>query len=330
MKFRTLVRAFMPTLVLSAAVCGGQAVAQSGDYPNRPIKVVVPFPPGGGVDVITRMVGQQLAADYGQSVIVENRPGAGTLIAASAVADSPKDGYTLMAITADTLTVASSLQKNPVTIPEETLLPVTQIVRTPLFLAVRPESPIKSLEEFVETARKRPGELSYGSAGIGTSHHLAMELLTSKAQIDVRHVPYKGSSPALADLLGGHIDVMLLESPLALPQMAGNKVRVLGITTATRSDMAPDVKTLSEQGIADYAAASWMGIAVPRDTPAAIVERLQHGVRDAILSPEVSKRLRDMGLEPFVSESPEAFEAYATSERQRWTAIIKERGITLD
>ena len=317
-------------LLLSLLAMQPFASANAQAFPDKPIRVVVPFPPGGGVDVITRMLGDKLTAIWGQPLVIDNKPGAGTLIGASAVATSAADGYTILAATADTLAVAAALQSKPITVPEKTLTPLTQIVRTPLFIAVRPDSPYKTLANFVDAARKSPGALSYGSAGVGTIHHMAMELFDAQARIDVKHAAYRGSSPALADLMAGVLDVAVLESPLALPQIKGGKIRVLAISTETRSSMAPDVPTIAEQGYPGYAAISWMGFAVPRGTPAAIADKLFTGIRDAIESPDVAQKLRAIGLEPMTSKSPADFEAFAEGERHRWAAIIKAKNIQAD
>ncbi|MGO4394469.1 Bug family tripartite tricarboxylate transporter substrate binding protein [Variovorax sp. M-6] len=325
MKLKTVVRGLLLVSSLVAAQAFVPALADS--FPNKPIRVVVPFAAGGGADVIARMVGDRLTATWGQPIVVDNKPGAGTLIGAQAVATSPADGYTVLAATADTLAVAAALQSKPITLPEKTLTPLTQIVRTPLFIAVKPDSPYKTLAGFVDAARKNPGGLSYASAGIGTIHHMAMELFDAQAKIDVKHVAYRGSSPALADLLAGVVDVAIIDSPVALPQIKGGKIRVLAVTTEARSAMAPDVPTIAEQGYPGYASMSWMGFAVPRGTPPAVVDRLYQGIHDAIESPEVSQRLRAMGLEPVTSKSPAEFESFAETERARWTGVIKAKNL---
>lgn len=316
---------------LSLCLAAPQLFAQSvAPYPNKPIRVVVPFPPGGGVDVITRMLGDRLAAQWGQPIVIDNKPGAGTLIGASNVTTSPADGYTVLAATADTLAVAAALQSKPVVLPHESLLGLTQIVRTPLFIAVKPDSAYKTLADFVSEARKRPGALTYGSAGVGTIHHMAMEVFAAQARIDVKHVPYRGSLAALSELMGGLLDVVVVDSPSALPQMKGGKIRVLAISTEARSVMAPDVPTIAEQGFPGYSTMTWMGFAVAKGTPAPIVERLFNGIRDAIESPEIGVKLRAMGLEPATSKSPADFAAFAEAERVRWTAIIKSKGIAAE
>ncbi|MCA0241140.1 MAG: tripartite tricarboxylate transporter substrate binding protein [Proteobacteria bacterium] len=303
------------------------ALAQTASFPSKPMRIVVPFPPGGGVDMIARLIGDKLTAQWGQPVVIENKPGAGTLIAAQAVASAAADGYTLMAATVDTLAVAAALQPKPVTLPEKTLTPVTQIVRTPLFIAVRPDSPFTGLPQLIEAARKAPGALSYGSAGIGTSHHMAMELLGIQAKIEVKHVPYRGSSPALSDLFSGVLDFAVLDSPVAVAQLKGGKIRVLAISTEARSPIAPEVPTIAEQGFPGFSALSWMGFAVAVDTPPAIVDKLHAGIRAAVESPDVAQRLRAIGLEPVVSASPADFKRYVDAERSRWTALIKAKNI---
>lgn len=321
---KTFLRAAVAALSAAAVPA---ARAQAAPFPNKAIRLVVPFPPGGGVDVIGRLIGEKLTAQWGQPVVIENKPGAGTLIAAQGVATAPADGYTVMAATVDTLAVAAALQSKPVTQPEKTLMPVTQIVRTPLFITVRPESPFTSLAQLVDAARKAPGMLSYGSAGVGTSHHMAMELFAAQAGIDVKHAPYRGSSPAMVDLLAGVLDFAMIDSPTAFAQLRGGKVRVLAISTESRSPLAPDVPTIAELGYAGYAAMSWMGFAVAAETPAAIVDKLHAGIRAAVESADVSQRLRSMGLEPVLSASPADFKRFADAERVRWTALIKAKNI---
>ena len=330
MNRKTFTRALLAPAWALLPLAAAQAQTPASTFPAKPVRVVVPFPPGGGVDVITRMVGDKLTAVWGQPLVIDNKPGAGTLIAANTVATSPADGYTVLAATADTLAVAAALQSKPIVLPEKTLQPLTQIVRTPLFIAVRPESPYQTLAQYVEDARRRPNALSYGSAGVGTIHHMAMETFSAQARIDVKHAAYRGSAPALADLLGGVLDVAVLDSPIALPQIKGGKIRVLAISTAARSQIAPEVPTIAEQGYPGYAAMSWMGFAVARGTPPAVVDRLFTGIRDAIESPDVAQKLRAIGLEPVTSRSPADFESFAEGERTRWSAIIKAKNIQAD
>ncbi|MGB3070815.1 MAG: tripartite tricarboxylate transporter substrate binding protein [Ottowia sp.] len=317
--------------LLACALMATQAPSFAQDtFPNKPIKLIVPFPPGGGVDVIARMVGDKLGSAWGQPIVVDNKPGAGTLIGAHAVATSPADGYTVLAATADTLAVAAALQSKPITLPEKTLTPLTQIVRTPLFIAVKVDSPYKSLSDLVDAARKKPQGLSYGSAGVGTIHHMAMELFNSQAKIDIKHVAYRGSSPAVADLLAGVVDMAIIDSPVMLPQIKGGKLRALAVSTPNRAAVAPDVPTVAEQGFPGYSAMSWMGFAVPRGTPPAVAEKLFAGIRSAIENPEVAERLRGIGLEPVTSKSSAEFERFAEGERVRWTEIIKAKNIHID
>lgn len=327
MKRKLLVRGLT---LLSVVALHALAPVQAQTFPDKPIRVVVPFAPGGGADVIARMVGERLTANWGQPVIIDNKPGAGTLIGAHAVATSPPDGYTLLAATADTLAVAAALQRKPITQPEKTLTPLTQIVRTPLFIAVKPDSPYKTLADFVEAARRNPNGLSYGSAGVGTLHHMAMEMFGAQAKIELKHAAYRGSSPALADLLSGVLDVAVIDSPVALPQMKGGKIRALAVSTAARSSMAPEVPTIAEQGFPGYAAMSWMGFAVPRGTPQPVADKLFGGIRDAIENPEVAQRLRGMGLDPVTSKSAAEFASFAGTERERWGELIRAKDIHAD
>ena len=319
------------TLALTAAAVLPRAgLAQSAPFPNQPVKIVAPFPPGGGADIIARLYATQLATAFGQPFVVENKPGAGTLLAASEVARAPANGYTLIAVTADTLAVASSLYKAPPVIPERTLSPIAQIVRTPLLVVVRPDSPHRTLADVVQAARAAPGKLTVGSAGIGTIHHLAIEQFARAAKVELKHVPYRGSALGLTDLLGGHIDAMVLESPLALPNLRGSKVRALAITTVERLALAEAVPTVAEQGYPGFEALTWMGFAAPLGTPPDVVGRLHAAIGQATRLPELSGRLRDMGLDTVISASPEAFAEYAARERDRWGRLIREAGITAE
>jgi len=328
---KMITRGLLLAGVLAGAVLGRvtEVVAQ-GAFPERPVRVVVPFAAGGGVDVIARMVGEKLGRDWGQSVVVDNKPGAGTLIAAQSVATSPADGYVLLAATADTLSVTATLQSQPIVQPHETLAPITQIVRTPLFITVREDSPYKTLDDFVRAARQNPATMGYATAGIGTIHHMAMELFNIQAGIETVHIAYRGSAPAMASLLSGVVPVGMIDSPVVLPQLRAGKVRVLAVSTSTRTQTAPDVPTIAELGYAGFAAESWMGFAAPRNTPAAVMDTLFASITSAIHHPEVAQRLRDMGLEPTTSESAAQFARFAEEQRLRWAEVIRAKNISLD
>lgn len=315
-----LLLALVSSLVLPIA-------AHAQGYPSQPVKIVAPFPPGGGADIIARIFSQHLSASLGQPFVVENKPGAGTLLAVQQVMQAPADGHTLIAVTADTLAIASSLYRKPLVVPEKVLTPITQIVRTPLFLVVRADSPYRSMADVIAAARAAPGKLTFGSAGVGTIHHLASELLAYQAKFAARHVPYKGSVVALTDLVGGQIDFMFLDSPLALAEFKGTRIRGLAISAAQRLPAAAAVPTVAEQGLPGFEALTWMGFAAPLGTPADVVSRLHAAIGQAIALPEVSQRLRDMGLDPVVSASPAAFDAYANAERERWAKLMKEAKI---
>ncbi len=313
-----------------ALMTAASATAQTAvTYPTQPVKLLVPFAAGGGADVLARMFAQRFTATLGQPFVVENKPGAGTLLAVSLLAQAPADGYTVVTATADMLAVASALYRNPIAVPEKELAPIGQVVQTPLVVVVRPDSPYKTLGELLDAARKSPGKLTYGSAGIGTIHHLAMEMLMRESKTDLRHVAYKGSSAALADLLGGHVDVMFLDSPLALGQLKTGKVKPLAVSSGKRLSMSADIPTVAEQGFAGFEALSWMGFAARRGTPKEAMARLHGAIRDALATAEIQERLRTMGVEAVGSASPEAFDAYAASERQRWGALIKSANIEL-
>jgi len=326
------VKKYITSAVLLIGILPGglTAAAAQGTFPDKPVRIVVPFAAGGGVDVIARMVGDRLSRDWNQPVYIDNKPGAGTLIAAQAVATAPANGYTLLAATADTLSVTATLQSQPITQPHETLSPITQIVRTPLFITVRTDSPYQTLEDFVQAARQNPATMAYATAGIGTIHHMAMELFNLQAGIETLHIAYRGSAPAMANLLAGVVSAGMIDSPVVLPQLRAGKVRVLAVSTSTRAMVAPDVPTIAELGYPGFAAESWMGFAAPRDTPQAVMDSLFHSITAAIHDPEVTQRLRDMGLEPTTSTDTAQFASFAEEQRLRWAEVIKAKNISLD
>lgn len=310
-------------VLAAVALCGG-ALAQP--YPSRPIKLVVAYPPGGSADVLARSLGTQLARDLGQPVTVENRPGAGTAIGTREVAVAPGDGYTLLMGTVTSHAMNPALNPKIGYDPIKDFIAIAPVATIPFALVVKPALPARTLPELLALARDKPGTLSYASAGIGTSNHLAGELLQSMTGVKLNHVPYKGSAPALNDLLGGHVDMMFDLSLTATRHVQSQGVRGLAITSRKRSAQMADVPTFAELGMPAYDVSAWFGIFTPAGVPAPVVERLGSAVRKAIDSPEMRAQLATAGAEPMTGSTSE-FAALVDADFRKWAGVIRERGI---
>jgi tripartite-type tricarboxylate transporter receptor subunit TctC len=321
------------TLAL-AALCAGAfasttAQAQAA-YPNKPVKLVVPYAPGGPNDILARLLAEKLTQANGQTFLVENKPGGGSNIGAEAVAKAAPDGYTL-------LIAATSHSINMTLFPKESLkydlltdfAPVSLLMTGPLVLVTSPKVPAKNLKEFVALAKSKPGKMSYGSSGNGASTHLAGEMLNSTAGIQTVHVPYKGSGPALTDLMGGQIDFMVDTMISSMPFITSKKIQALAVTGKARSPALPDVPTVAEQGYPGFEAVAWIGMLAPAKTPSEIVAKLNADVKKILESPDVKNRLAAQGFtaEP---QKPEAFGAYMRNEVQKWGAIVKSANVKVE
>ncbi len=315
-------RLLMALALLAVGV--GTALAQA--YPNRSIRIVVPFAAGAGVlDIMARLVGQHLGASLGQQVVIDNRPGAGGIVGAEVVAKAEPDGYTLlMGNTA--LVVSPYLYAKLPFEPLADFVPVTLVNSAPLLLVVHPSVPVQSVKELIAYAKARPGQLNYGSGGVGSTPYLATELLKAMAGIDVVHVPYKGGAPALADLVAGQLTFMIENVPGTMPLVKSGKLRALAITSAQRSPLAPDLPTMAEAGVPDYEMVGWNGVFVAKGTPAEIVARLNSDLAKVLRLPDVKEQMATLGAEPGGDSTP-AFGAFVKAESARWGRIIKERGI---
>jgi tripartite-type tricarboxylate transporter receptor subunit TctC len=312
-----------------AAICSltanhGQAQA----YPDKPLRLVVPFPPGGGTDIIARTLGERLAAELRQPVIIDNRPGASTVIGTENVAKSAPDGYSLLMATF-AHAVNPSLQARLPYSTTQSFAPVALVARSPNLMVVNPAKLYKSVGDVVAFARANPGKLSYGSFGNGTSAHLAGELFKNLAKVDMVHVPYKGSAPALTDLLGGQIDLMFTTMASVAQYIKSGRLRALAVTSSERSGAFPDLPTIAEAGVSGYAAESWYGIYVPAGTPAAIVTRLNSAVHAAVKSAAFKSRIEDEGL-VIGNGPPEELSKYVSAEEARWRRVVTEAGIKAD
>ena len=323
-----LKRAFVRRLLTGLAAAGVLATVPSAfaqEWPNKPIRIIVSFAPGGLTDLVARAIQPRLVEAFGQPVVIENRPGAGGTVAEGLLARAAPDGYTMM-LTADGVPANPHLIRN---LPYDTfkdLVPVSLIARIPLVLLVHPSLPVTNLKEFVDYARTNSGKLSYASPGIGTSNHLYFEVFKDLAHVELPHVAYKGGGPAMADLLGGHVHAMLISSTLAAPQVAGGKVKALAVTSEKRSPQMPTVPTFAEAGFADFRPQQWTGLFVPAGTPPAIVARITNDFARALKQPDVIARLNELNAEPVMSSQAE-FSNLLRKDYEFLGKLIRDRNI---
>ncbi len=310
-------------LVILAALAATPAAAQ--DYPNRTIRVIVPFGAGGPTDVFTRALGEELRKALGQPVILENRPGAGSIIGTTEVAKAAPDGYTLLMISA-TQTTVETLNPNRSYKLMRDLVPVAAVMNSELVLVVPQRSPVNSLKELIALAKAKPGTLNYGSSGPGSNYHMAGELIKNLAGLDMVHVPYKGSTGARADILSGQIDMMFDSVPTMAPTIEEGRVKALGTSGKTRSPVLPNVPTIAEAGIPDYNATIWIGVMAPAGTPKPVVETLNREINKILSRPEIKESWRRQGTNPMVM-TPEEFGRYIEAEIERWAKLIKANNI---
>jgi tripartite-type tricarboxylate transporter receptor subunit TctC len=313
-------------MVLALAFAG-TAAAQG--YPTKPIRLVAPSTPGDAPDVIARMVADKLSVALGQQVVVDNRPGAGGVVGSEVVAKSPPDGYTLIMGNAGSHGInAAVYSKLPYDIQRD-FAPVSQVAVAPNIFVINPEIPAKTIPEFIAYAKARPGQLASASGGTGSSAHMSMELFKTMAGVDLIHVPYKGSSPALTDVVAGQVAVMSVNMPPAVPLVKAGKLRALAVTTRTRSPLMPDVPTVAESGLAGYETVAWFGVLAPAGTPREIVNRLSAEIAKIARSPEMRERLTSLGAEP-VGSTPEEFAAVIARDIAKWTTLAMSVGIKVD
>jgi tripartite-type tricarboxylate transporter receptor subunit TctC len=302
-------------LALAAfAVAAAHAFAQS--FPSKPVRIVVPFPPGGGADALTRILQPALTKEWGQPIIVENRPGASGHIGADFVAAADADGYTLMMSSTASLT-----EKNV-----KGFAPVTLVSASPYVVVVNPQVPARSVQELVDYAKKNPGKLTFGSSGSGAASHLSAELFKSLAGIDMLHVPYKGTGQAVTDLLAGQIDVMFAPAQSVMPHVQAGKLRALAVTSARRYSIIPDLPTVAEAGVRGYEAVGWFGLLAPAKTPAAIVAKLSADANKALGEHDVKQQMMILGAEPS-GDTPAQFARFIRDDQAKWSRLMKERGI---
>ncbi len=299
--------------------------AAADAYPAKPIRLVVAFPPGGGTDIIARSIAHKLAERFAQQVVVDNRPGAGGNIGTDIVAKSAPDGYTILMGSAGPLAINASLFAKMPFDPIKDLAPVTLAASTPNVLVVHPSLPARTVKELIALARAKPGEINFASSGHGTPAHLAGELFNSMAGVKLVHIPYKGAAPALADLLGGQVQIMFSTMPPALPHVKDGKLRALAVTSRKRSPATPELPTMDEAALPGFEAITWHGVVAPAGTPAAIIARLNREIVAILHLPEVVERLSGQGAEALGS-TPEEFAAYIKSESAKWAKVVRESG----
>jgi tripartite-type tricarboxylate transporter receptor subunit TctC len=299
--------------------------AWSQDYPNRQVNFVVPFAPGGSTDVLGRLVGQKLSERLGKPFVIENRPGAGTLTAALQVIKSPPDGHTIMMATSSTLAINVTLYKQLPYDPGKDLVAAALICSVPFVLVVDSSLPVNSVNDLIKLARERP--LSYGSGGAGSFHHLMAELFKATTGVPMTHVPYRGTLPALNDVVAGHIQLMFSDMAPAYPLIQARKLRALGLTTLQRAASAPEIPPLAEVGLPGFDWAAWQTVAVPGGTPKDVVAKLNAAVNAAIAEPEVAKKLADLQFIPIGKGSPAELDRFVAAEIGRWGKVVREAGV---
>jgi tripartite-type tricarboxylate transporter receptor subunit TctC len=319
--FRFSRRAIVAALALTA--CTG--VFSQTAYPDKPIRLVVPYPPGGFTDILGRLLSAQLQTRLGQTVVVDNKGGGGSTIGSALVARAPADGYTLLLVAPD-LAINESLMASRLSYDaRKDFSPVIRAAWSPMVLVTHPSVPAKNVAEFLALAKARPGKINFASGGIGTGAHLALELFKTRAGVDVTHVPYKGNGPATSDLLGGQVSAMFLQYAVAKPHIAGGKLVMLATPSGKRSAAIPDVPTIAESGLPGFDVEPWFGIVAPAGTPAAIVNRLNAEIGKIMQQNDVKEMLASVGAAPSIS-SPQEFGKFIDSEVTRWAEVVKASG----
>jgi tripartite-type tricarboxylate transporter receptor subunit TctC len=315
---------FVVTLILLAVSAGG-ALAQ--EFPNRPLRYIVPFPPGGSTDIVARIVAAALAEGLGQQVVIDNRGGAGGTVGAEIAARAAPDGYTLFACNIASLAVSPALYKKLGYDPVAGFAPVGLIGSTPNSLVVHPSLPAATVAEFIALVKSRPGQLNYASAGVGTSPQLTMELFKMTARIDIVHIAYKGAGPALVDLMAGRdVHAMFSTVPSVIGATRSGKIRMLGVTSAARDPDLPDVPTIAESGMPGFEVISWQGLCTPAGVPKAALARIRAGLVAALALPDTRRQLADQGMHP-TPLTAEKYAAFIRAERAKWAKLVKDVGI---
>ena len=312
-------------LIAATTLWAGVALAQSGSYPNKPIKFIVPYPPGGGTDVIARIVQEPLSSNLGQQVIIENRGGAGGSIGSEAAARSAADGYTVL-FTLSSHTINPAIYPKLTFNTEKDFLPVVTIASLPQILVANPDFPAKNVKDVIDMAKAKPGTVAYASVGNGSPGHLAGAMMAGGANVKMTHIPYRGGGPAVTDVMGGQVPLLWVSIPAAANFVKAGKLKALAVSTTKRSAVFPDVPTMIESGFKDFEVDSWYAMFVPANTPKAAVDRLNAAANKVLASPEVKEKLLNQGAEA-VGGSPEALGRVVKAELVKWDKVVKENGI---
>jgi len=312
--------------LVGGAAAAWPLTARAEDFPSRTVTIVVPYTPGGSTEILARILAQNLTQRLGQSVIVENRPGAGTVIGTSFVAKAEPDGYTLLMVTPTPMAINVRVHKELPYDPAKDFVPLAMLASAPFMLIVNPDLPVRSVTELIAYAKERPGKLSYGSGGVGAPHHLYAELFKSMTGIQLTHVPYKGSVPALNDVLAGHIELMFCDVPPSAGMIQAGKVRALGVTTKARLAAFPDIPPINDS-VPGFEVAGWFMIVAPARTPAAVVDRLHGEMKAVLAAPAIKEQIAKLSLIPLDSPSVDAMKAFVKSEIVRWGKVVEAAGI---
>lgn len=314
---------------IAAAVAASPLLAAAQAYPSKPVTIVVPFSAGGTTDILARIIGDSLKDELGQPIVIENRAGAGGNIGAALAAKAAPDGYTLFMGTVGTHAINAALYKKPGYDHLKDFAPLTRVAMVPNLLVAHPSRPYGTVKELIAYAKANPGKISYGSSGSGTSIHLSGELFKTMTGVDMVHIPYKGSAPAVTDLIGGQIDVMFDNMPSAIQHVRNGRLKPIAVTTAKRSPELPNVPTVAEAGVPGYEATSWFGMFATAGTPAPVVTRLNTALVKVLSDPAIKKKIAEQGAEP-VAEKPEQFAQFIQQETAKWAKVVKASGATVD
>lgn len=324
-----MTRRIFAAALAAMAVSAGPAALGQADFPNRPVKIVVPYPPGGFTDILGRLIAEKLPAGIGQPVIVDNKGGGGSTIGTALVASAQADGYTLLLVAADFAINESLVTTRLPYDARKSFAPIIQAAWSPMVLVVNPSLPAKSLTELMALAKAKPGKINFASGGNGTGSHLALELFKSRAGINLVHVPYKGHGPATTDLLGSQVSGMFLQYAVAKPYIDAGKLRVLATPSGKRSPAMPNIPTMAESGLPGFDVQPWFGLVAPAGTPAPVVARLHDEIAKVMRLPEVEKKLASLGAEP-ATATPKEFAAFIDSEITRWSGVVRVSGAKID
>ena len=315
--------------LLVAALLALVAASALAQYPNRPLRLIVPFPPGGAVDILGRAIAMNAREALGQTIVIDNRPGFGGAVGSEIAARATPDGYTLLMGSTSTISINPALVSKLAYDPVRDFVPITQVAFVPHLLVSSTSVPATTLKEFIAHAKSRPGQLAYGSAGNGTPHHIALEMFKQMTGVDILHVPYKGTAPALVDLLAGRVAAMSSEVLAVLPHVRAGKLRALGMATTSRNQVAPDIPTVTEAGVPGFEVTSWYGVLAPAGTPREITSRLARDIAKSLSTSDMRQRFADLGATP-VGSTPEEFAVFIKREGAKWAKAVKDSGARVD